>query len=135
VNFKQFRRHSIIGGIQQPRFRLDGGWTRSVRLSEDPAERIVGAQTLRGALQVDPLMRLHLEGSVDYDLKNDVLWQARGLIRYAVQCCGFSVEMIQYNWNGRDERQWRFRLELANVGSIGNFMGADTNRQGLAGYR
>ena len=61
----------------------------------------------------------------------------RGQVRYSVQCCGFSVEHIRYNWNGRDEKQWRFNLELANVGSMGNFLGADAagGRQGLGGYR
>ena len=81
--------------------------------------------------------RLTLEGSADYDLSTDVLWQMRGQVRYSVQCCGFSVEYIRYDWNGRNERQWRFNLELANIGSMGNFMGADAagGRQGLGGYR
>ena len=57
--------------------------------------------------------------------------RSRGQLRYAVQCCGFTVEYIRYNWNGRDEKQWRFNLELANVGSIGNFLGAGVEqRQG-----
>jgi hypothetical protein len=34
------------------------------------------------------------------------------------------VEYIRYNWNGRDEKQWRFNLELENIGSIGSFLGA-----------
>ena len=75
-----------------------------------------------------------MEGSADYDLFNRILWQMRGQVRYAVQCCGFTVEYIQYDWNGRNERQWRFNLELANVGSIGNFNGAGVNTsQGLGG--
>ena len=66
---------------------------------------------------------------------NDILWQMRGQVRYSVQCCGFSVEYIRYDWNGRDEKKWRFNLELANIGSIGNFLGADADggRQGLGG--
>jgi hypothetical protein len=98
----------------------------------------VGAHSLRGnaALELVP-KRLFLEGSADYDLVNDILWQARGQLRYSVQCCGFRLEYIRYNWNGREERQWRFNLELANMGSIGNFLGADSagQRQGLGGYR
>jgi hypothetical protein len=33
--------------------------------------------------------------------------------------------------------QWRFNLELANIGSMGNFQGVDAagSRQGLGGYR
>ena len=55
-----------------------------------------------------------------------------------VQCCGFVVEYNRFNWNGREEEQWRFNLELANIGSIGNFLGQDAvagGRQGFGGYR
>lgn len=136
VNFKQVRRQSISGNLNAPRVSLMGGWSRAVRLSEDRALRLVRAHTLRGStsLEVFP-RRLFLEGSADYDMLNRVLWQLRGQVRYAVQCCGFTVEYIQYDWNGRNERQWRFNLELANVGSIGNFNGAGVSSSGLGGYR
>ncbi len=138
VNFKQVRRTSVFGNVGTPRVSLTGGWSRSVRLAEDPAERTVGAHTVRGnaAIELVP-KRLTLEGSADYDLLNDLLWQMRGQVRYSVQCCGFSVEYIRYNWNGRDEKQWRFNLELANVGSIGSFLGAGAmgGGQGPGGYR
>jgi hypothetical protein len=133
VNFKQVRRSSVFANLAVPRASLTGGWSRSVRLAENPEERIVGAHSLRGnaAFELFP-KRLFLEGSADYDLKNDVLWQMRGQLRYAVQCCGFLVEYIRYNWNGRDEKQWRFNLELANVGSMGSFLGAG---RGAGSYR
>ena len=125
VNFKQIRRSSVFANLALPRASLTGGWSRSVRLAENPEERTVGAHSLRGnaAFELYP-KRLFLEGSADYDLVNDVLWQMRAQLRYAVQCCGLLVEYIRYNWNGRDEKQWRFNLELANVGSIGSFLGA-----------
>jgi hypothetical protein len=138
VNFRQFRRESTAANIRLPRFELTGAWTRSVRLAEDPAERDTTSHTLRGSTVLELLpKRLTVEGSADYDLVNDLLWQMRGLLRYSVQCCGFSVEHIRYNWNGRDEVQWRFNLELANIGSMGNFQGVDAagRRQGLGGYR
>jgi LPS-assembly protein len=138
VNFKQVRRTTLAGNIGTPYFSLTAGWSRSVRLAEDPAQRTVGAHSLRGSTMIALLpKRLTVEGSADYDLVNHLLWQMRGQLRYQVQCCGFVVENIRYNWNGRDEVQWRFNLELANVGSMGNFMGADSTgqRQGLGGYR
>jgi hypothetical protein len=138
VNFEQLRRMSTAANIRTPRFQLTGGWTRSVRLAEDPAERTVGSHTIRGngVFEILP-RRLTVEGSADYDLVNDLLWQMRGQLRYSVQCCGFAVEHIRYNWNGRDEVQWRFSLELANIGAMGNFQGVDAggSRQGLGGYR
>jgi LPS-assembly protein len=137
VNFKQIRRESFIGNFNAPRVSLNGGWSRALRLAENPAERVVRAHTLRGSGSFEVLpKKLFLEGSADYDLFNHILWQTRGQLRYAVQCCGFTVEYVQYDWNGRSERQWRFNLELANVGSIGNFNGAGVNTsQGLGSYR
>ena len=72
-----------------------------------------------------------------YDFVNKIFWNMQGRLRYDVQCCGFVVEGIRYSYNGRDERQFRFSIELANVGSIGNFMGQDalSRRNGLGGYR
>jgi LPS-assembly protein len=130
VNFEQIRRTSVSGNVGTPRLAVTGGWSRSVRLSEDPAQRTVGAHALRGNAAVELVRkRLFVEGSADYDLVNDILWQMRGQVRYTVQCCGFVVEHIRYNWNGRDEKQWRFNLELANVGSMGSFLGAEATGQ------
>jgi hypothetical protein len=136
VNFEQIRRTGVFGNLTLPRLAVTGGWSRSVRLSEDPSQRTVGAHSLRGSAAMELLpQRLFVEGSADYDALNHVLWQLRGQVRYAVQCCGASVEYIQYNWNGRNEKQWRFNLELANVGSMGNFLGADALGGGREGYR
>jgi len=138
VNFQQFRRQSAFLTLGYPRFSLQGNWSRSVRTSENPEERTVGSHTLRGSLFSEVIAkRFFVEGSADYDLVRDTLYQMRAQVRYAVQCCGVSVEHIRYNWNGRAEKQWRFNLELANVGSMGNFLGADAtgSRQGLGGYR
>ena len=137
VNFNQVRRQSASTVLNLPLVALQATWSRAVRLAEDPKDRIVGSQTVRGNATMELLpRRLFLEGSADYDLVSDTLYQLRGQLRYAVQCCGFSVEHIRYNWNGRNETQWRFNLQLANIGSMGNFLGVDaTGRSGLAGYR
>jgi LPS-assembly protein len=138
VNFKQVSRTSLNANLNLPRGSLNAGWSRSVRLAEDPTERKVGAHSLRASATAEVLRkRLFLEGSADYDLVNDLLWQLRGQVHYQVQCCGFVVEYIRYNWNGRDEKQWRFNLELANIGSMGNFLGvgAAGGAPGLGGYR
>ena len=66
--------------------------------------------------------------------KNKILWNLSGRLRYQIQCCGFVVEHNRYNWNGREEKQWRFNLELANVGSMGSFLGADAMGGGRRGY-
>jgi LPS-assembly protein len=139
VNFDQIRRTSTYGNFNSRRVSFNGGWSRSVRLSEDPEERIVGSESLRGnaGFEVVP-NRFFVDGSASYDLKNKILWQLTGRLRYQIQCCGFVVEHNRFNWNGREEKQWRFNLELANIGSIGNFLGQDSiggSRQGLGGFR
>jgi lipopolysaccharide assembly outer membrane protein LptD (OstA) len=137
VNFHQVRRTSTYFSLNTRRVQLNTGWARAVRLSENPEERVVGSQSLRGSVGVELVPdRLFVNSSADYDLKNQTLWQLSGKVRYQVQCCGFTVEFIQYNWNGRDERQWRFNLQLANIGSIGSFLGGDLGgSQGFGSYR
>ena len=48
VNFEQFRRNSVYLNLAASRVALSGGWSRSVRLSENVDERTVGSHTLRG---------------------------------------------------------------------------------------
>ena len=136
VNFQQIRRSSVNATMGGSRFNVTGGWSRSVRLSDKVEERTVVANSLRGSagLQIVP-GKLRFDSSADYDFVNKFFWQMNGRLRYDVQCCGFVAEVIRYNYNGRDERQFRFSIELANVGSIGNFMGGDASRGGLGGYR
>jgi hypothetical protein len=114
---------------------LQLGWSRSKRVAVNPENRVLQRDTVRGAgrFQVLP-RRVTLEGSVDYDLLARNLVQAIARMRYAVQCCGLVAEMIQSDYNAKQERQFRFAIELANIGSIGNFMGADAN-SGFLGRR
>jgi LPS-assembly protein len=134
VNFKQIRRSSVYMNMSGSRFNLTGGWSRSVRLAEKEEDRLVVANSLRGGggLQIVP-GKLRLDGAADYDFVNKYFWHMNARLRYDVQCCGFTVEGIRYNFNGRDERQFRFSIELANVGSIGSFLGGDQG--GIGGGR
>ncbi len=138
VNFKQIRRTSTYGNWRAARFNVNGGWARSVRLSEDPEERIVGSESLRGAAGFEVFRdRLFVDGAASYDLKRKILWNLAARLRYQVQCCALVVEHNRYNYNGRDEAQWRFNIELANIGSMGSFLGGDalSGGQGFSGRR
>lgn len=136
VNFKQIRRTSLNANLNLPRGSLTAGWSRSLRLAEDPVERTVGAHSLRASASAEVFRnRLFVQGSTDYDLVNDIFWQMRGQLHYQVQCCGFVVEYIRYNWNDRNDTQWRFNLELANIGSMGSFLGVGAAGGSLGGYR
>jgi len=72
-----------------------------------------------------------LEGSVDYDAVLKQFYRAAGRFRYDVQCCGFMVELVDYNYNQRKERVFNFQIQLANIGSIGNFFGDDPRLAGV----
>ncbi len=138
VNFNQFRRRSVNAGLNGARGSLTVGWSKSNRLAEAEADRITVANTLSATagLQLVP-GRLSLSGNGYYDFVNKILYTIQGRLRYDVQCCGFNLEYIRYDYNGRRENQWRFSIELANVGSIGNFNGIDAlgRQQGLGIYR
>jgi len=49
-------------------------------------------------------------------------------LRYDVQCCGFMIETIESDFNLKKGREWRFNVELANIGSMGSFLGQDPRR-------
>jgi LPS-assembly protein len=139
TNFKQLRSLSLGAEIGVPRLSFQGGWFRAKQVARQVERRIIYRDAIRGQGRLQLLPgRLTLDGSVDYDLLLKTLMQSRARLKWDVQCCGFTVEMIQYKYNERDERQIRFSIELANIGSMGNFNGADEaamRGQGLAGYR
>jgi LPS-assembly protein len=134
VNFKQLRTLGLTGRIGNDRASILGSWSRGYRLSTIEAERVKLRDTVRSGGRLEILKnRFSVEGSADYDFLLKQFLQSRVMARYDVQCCGFMTELIQYNYNARIEKQFRFSITLANVGSIGNFMGADpygTNRAG-----
>jgi len=89
-----------------------------------------GRQTFRGSgrLEVIP-NRLSLDGGADYDFTQKQFLQRRARARLRFQCFGLVGEIIKTNfYNGIERRQINFSVELAHIGSIGNFMGQDPNR-------
>lgn len=126
VNFKQLRTISLGSQIRADRGTLLANWSRGLTLALDPAERDVTRDFLRGAASFDLVPgRMLLEGGIDWDIALKQVLQSRGGLRYDVQCCGFTIEAIHYNYNTRQDNSIRFSIELANIGSIGNFLGGD----------
>jgi hypothetical protein len=138
VNFRQLRNMSVRANLNYRRVQLGATWSRAKRISELPEERVWRRDTLRANGSLDLLPgRLRVEGGADLDLRpaellgdRSRLIQAMGRLRYDVQCCGFMVEAINYSYNQRSERQIRFSIELANIGSVGNFMGQEGQQAG-----
>lgn len=136
VNFREVRSLSLSTGIDYFRAGFDARWYRGLfRQSLADPGRLRNTVRGSGRLQLLP-NKLTASGSVDYDVQNKNLVQATARLRYDIQCCGFTAEMIQSDYNVNKERQFRFSIQLANIGSIGSFGGQDAvagNRGFLAG--
>lgn len=137
LNFKQLRTLSLGSNVNYQRVTFNGSFARALRLNADPALRTPIRDTIRGGGRFVALPgRLTLEASSDYDFVSHQSYSKRAMARWEVQCCGFSAEVLEFNYNARVERQYRFAIELANIGSVGNFMGQGAGvGPGLGGYR
>ena len=125
VNFHEVRTLSLATSVNYRLFGLDARWFRGAqRIS---LTRTRDTNTMRGSGRVALLPgKVTAAGSVDYDVAGKSLVQATARLRYDVQCCGFTAEFINSKYNQK-HKQWRFSIELANIGSIGNFMGQEAN--------
>lgn len=137
VNFRQMRSLSAYGNVVTPRLSLNAGWYRAKDVRRRVERRTVLRDSIRGQASLKLPLHFGVEGMADYDLLQKRVLMSRVRLSLEAQCCGFSVELIQFNYNTRNERQFRFSIELANIGAIGNFMGQDSEqrRQGLGGFR
>jgi LPS-assembly protein len=134
INFNLFRNFSTGLQWEARRFGLNASWNRAKKAAVKEENRVLTRDFLRAQARLDLVPgRLRLDGGGDYDLLLSQMLSARASLRFNVQCCGFEVEMIQYKYNDRDERQFRFSIELANIGSFGSFMGESFEQQGRGG--
>jgi len=127
VNFKEFRTFTLATTLRYPRVTFQAGWSRIKNVTDVENERILSSDTIRGSARFEVLPnRLTLDGGADYNLLEKNLVSTRARLRFGVQCCGFTVETIRYDFNTRQEHQFRFSIELANIGSFGSFLGGGT---------
>jgi LPS-assembly protein len=136
MKFDYVRNLDLSAGFNYYRFGFDAGWSRASRQPTQNAEtRTRNIDTVRSSLRLSLLPgRFAVEGRGDYNFIDDKFMQIGARARYDVQCCGFMVEWLQSDFGFREkERQFRFSIELANIGSMGNFMGQNPSR-GLTGF-
>jgi lipopolysaccharide assembly outer membrane protein LptD (OstA) len=133
VNFKQVRNIDLSAGLEYPTFRFDAGWSRANRTARRPENRTRTYDTLRGSSRWAVVPgRLALEAGADYNILDKKLLRVSGVLRYDIQCVGFLIEYIRSEYGARvGERQFRFSIELANIGSMGNFMGQKPGSSGF----
>lgn len=130
VNFHAVRSLGLSTNYNGSRLVTQLAWSRGKRL--DQFLQGVNRNTMRGSAAVFVLpRRLTLQGSAAYDLLDKQMVQSTARLRYDVQCCGFIIETLQSQF--RKDRQYRFSIELANIGSIGSFMGDQP--AGFGAYR
>jgi LPS-assembly protein len=135
VKARYVRNLDLSAGVNYARFGLDAGWSRANRQGANPETRTATVDTLRSSARWSLVPgRFAVEGRADYNFIDDKFMQISARTRYDVQCCGFMVEWIQSDFGAREkERQFRFSIELANIGSMGNFMG-QTQAGGPSGF-
>jgi LPS-assembly protein len=133
VDFKQVRNIDLSLGLQYPTLQFDAGWSRTNRVARNPENRLRTNDTLRTHARWSALPgRLALESTAYYNILDKKLMQVDGVLRYDFQCVGFLVEYLRSEYGARaGERQFRFRIELANIGSMGNFMGQQPGSSGF----
>jgi lipopolysaccharide assembly outer membrane protein LptD (OstA) len=124
INYNQFRTYSVASTVRGWRGSFLANWTRRFRLAEDGETPDKTTDFVRGAVDFDLLpRRLNLTAGIDYDFVNEVLLQWRAGLRFEVQCCGVMLELVEFDFNDRKERQFTFSVSLANIGSMGSFLG------------
>lgn len=122
VNFKQLKYVSLSTNANYARMALQASWFRGNRITERIDRRGVNRDTIRSSarLVLWP-SRLAVDSSMYYDLLNRNLRQWSARMRYDVQCCGFVAEVIDSDYNAKQNKEYRFSIELANIGTVGNF--------------
>jgi hypothetical protein len=125
---------TLAGTLAGERGNLQASWSRAESFRRN--NRVVPARSsVRSVGRFELLPdRLSLEAQADWDFVTGNLVHSAGRLRWDVQCCGFMAELIRYDFNQRSEQQFRFSIELANIGSFGNFNGEERGQMQAVGF-
>lgn len=63
--------------------------------------------------------------SMTYDYDRNLLLYTTLQAAYNTDCCGFSAQFRRFAFGTRNENQWRFSFQLANIGSFGSLRRQD----------
>jgi hypothetical protein len=122
LKFRAFQSLGVNGQFDLGFFAVNGGWSRSVHLTNRVENRRVLFNTVNGGGRLDLVpgkLRVEASGAYDHNQKR-LLHRTLGL-RYDVQCCGFFVQHQQIQFVGEKRNRFSFQVQLANIGSVGNF--------------
>jgi hypothetical protein len=122
VNFHQLKNVSLSAGANYDRASFQASWFRGQRLAVVADRRTVSRDSIRTSARLNVFPgKLALDGSAYYNLLTKELLQWSGRARYDVQCCGFVAQVIKSAYNAAQDTRFLFSIQLANIGSIGNF--------------
>lgn len=116
---------SVNGTINAEGGRIGLTWFRGVRDFLDPTDLTkVIVETSSNSLRADGNVdlfgrRLTLGGGVDVDLNQDTVQNINGSVSWNLQCCSIGLTLQRLNFTGRQETQFSFLLNLAQVGQFG----------------
>jgi hypothetical protein len=113
-----------VSGTWYTQFDPEAG--RRPRASGDPAfESTLSDQLgLQAGLVLLP-KRLRLDSQLNYDVKNSELRQGRLFLNWIGSCYDFRFELRELRSQGRADREYRFAVNLKNVGTFGDLNGGD----------
>jgi LPS-assembly protein len=63
--------------------------------------------------------------STTYDYERGILLYTTIQSAYNTDCCGFSAQFRRFEFGTRNENQWRFSFQLANIGAFGSLRQQD----------
>lgn len=125
--FKALKSASFSTGLNTDRLGIDVGYFKGAqRKPSGEIVREIRSGNATTTFEIVP-KRLTLQARADYDFIAKELFSAIANLRYSVQCCGFGIQAYQKGLFGGGKEAWgfKFQLELANIGSVGNSNGAD----------
>jgi len=129
-----FESRSLSGSLALGRHSLSGTWYTQFDPEANRRPRAPGSAAfestlsdqvgLQASLALLP-KRLRLDSQLNYDLKNGDLRQGRVFLNWSGSCYDFRVEVRELRVQERSERDYRFAVNLKNVGTFGDLNGGD----------
>jgi LPS-assembly protein len=112
-----FRTTSVTGSMSLS--RLQGGLTYFLTRKID-ASSFTSHQVQALIIYGQQLNGFSVSTLLNYDFQRSALLNSISRINYFWDCCGVSLEYLQFNVNFRNESQFRFSFFLKGLGAFGN---------------
>jgi hypothetical protein len=122
VKRQRTRSLSLSTNLNFSRAGANVSWSRSLQLFNDRTKDRTIFSSLQGTGRIEPVPgKLRFEATGAYDYVNKRFINKVFSVRYDMQCCGFFVERRIVHYGAIDQSQTRIQIQLANIGSVGNF--------------